>query len=75
MVGRSKPASCDLSSTVKRCHSLRLTLLWFAGPAEGISALQFQAVQMACAKHETFLADGKTRAGFFLGDGAHLLPH
>jgi len=25
---------------------------------------------MACAKHETFLADGKTRAGFFLGDGA-----
>ncbi len=35
----------------------------------GISALQFQAVQMACAKHETFLADGKTRAGFFLGDG------
>ena len=39
---------------------------------EGISALQFQAVQMACAKHETFLADGKTRSGFFLGDGA---PH
>ncbi len=24
---------------------------------------------MACAKHETFLADSKTRAGFFLGDG------
>ena len=40
--------------------------------AEGISALQFQAVQMACAKHETFLADGKTRSGFFLGDGVHL---
>jgi len=45
-------------------------LLGVPGFAAGISALQFQAVQMACAKHETFLADGKTRAGFFLGDGA-----
>ncbi|KAL0036320.1 hypothetical protein WJX77_002328 [Trebouxia sp. C0004] len=33
-----------------------------------ISALQFQAVRLACQKHETFLPDG-SRAGFFLGDG------
>ncbi|KAG2496337.1 hypothetical protein HYH03_005567 [Edaphochlamys debaryana] len=33
-----------------------------------ISAAQFAAVRMACAKHETRLKDG-SRAGFFLGDG------
>ena len=33
-----------------------------------ISALQFQAVRLACQKHETFLPNG-SRAGFFLGDG------
>ena len=36
-----------------------------------ISALQFQAVRLACQKHETFLPDG-SRAGFFLGDGESL---
>ncbi|GFR44081.1 hypothetical protein Agub_g5241, partial [Astrephomene gubernaculifera] len=33
-----------------------------------ISAAQFMAVRLACAKHETLLKDG-SRAGFFLGDG------
>eukprot|EP00878_Enallax_costatus_P023440 GHUV01024933.1.p1 GENE.GHUV01024933.1~~GHUV01024933.1.p1 ORF type:complete len:410 (+),score=80.43 GHUV01024933.1:835-2064(+) len=33
-----------------------------------ISALQFQAVRLACARHEQKLPDG-SRAGFFLGDG------
>eukprot|EP00775_Hariotina_reticulata_P014309 gene14309-36_t len=33
-----------------------------------ISALQFHAVRLACARHEHKLPDG-TRAGFFLGDG------
>ena len=41
------------------------TSLCFAGR---ISALQFQAIRLACQKHETFLPDG-SRAGFFLGDG------
>lgn len=36
--------------------------------ADGISALQVQAVHLACARHETFLANGQ-RAGFYLGDG------
>ncbi|KAK9838396.1 hypothetical protein WJX84_000356, partial [Apatococcus fuscideae] len=34
----------------------------------GISALQVQFLQLACAKHLTFLPSGE-RAGFFLGDG------
>ena len=54
-------------------RGMTLTRLPGAVTSEGISALQFQAVQMACAKHETFLADGKTRAGFFLGDGALMI--
>lgn len=33
-----------------------------------ISALQFHAVRLACARHEQLLPDG-SRAGFFLGDG------
>jgi hypothetical protein len=37
-------------------------------PAGAISALQFQAVRLACARHELRLPDG-ARAGFFLGDG------
>lgn len=36
--------------------------------AGAISALQFQAVRLACARHELRLPDG-ARAGFFLGDG------
>ncbi|CAL8469508.1 g9049 [Coccomyxa elongata] len=34
----------------------------------GISALQVQAVHLACARHETYLPTGQ-RAGFYLGDG------
>jgi hypothetical protein len=41
-------------------------LLMPAGSA--ISALQFHAVRLACARHEQKLPDG-SRAGFFLGDG------
>jgi hypothetical protein len=41
-------------------------LLMPAGSA--ISALQFHAVRLACARHEQQLPDG-SRAGFFLGDG------
>jgi len=44
---------------------------WFisaCGRADGISALQVEAVHLACARHETFLPDGQ-RAGFYLGDG------
>eukprot|EP00798_Chlamydomonas_sp_ICE-L_P014789 gene14789-20839_t len=33
----------------------------------GISALQFEAVRLACYKHKFFLQDG-SRCGFFLGD-------
>lgn len=47
---------------------LLLLLLLAAGGA--ISALQFQAVRLACARHEQKLPDG-SRAGFFLGDGEH----
>jgi hypothetical protein len=36
-----------------------------------ISALQFHAVRLACARHEQKLPDG-SRAGFFLGDGEAL---
>lgn len=36
--------------------------------AGGISDVQVQAVQLACARHETFLPTGQ-RAGFYLGDG------
>lgn len=64
------------------CHLLfRLSRLCFACCncalprslclAGRISALQFQAVRLACQKHETFLPDG-SRAGFFLGDGEHV---
>lgn len=42
-------------------------LLWHVH-ADGISALQVQAVHLACARHETFLPNGQ-RAGFYLGDG------
>jgi hypothetical protein len=46
-------------------HLLSALLL----PAGGaISALQFHAVRLACARHDQKLPDG-SRAGFFLGDG------
>ncbi len=38
------------------------------GNADGISALQYQSISLACAAHETWLPDN-TRTGFFLGDG------
>jgi hypothetical protein len=50
-LGGVQPANAVLSRHVCRHHLWSLL-------AEGISALQFQAVQMACANHETFLADG-----------------
>ena len=34
----------------------------------GISALQFEAVRLACERHSQTLPDG-SKAGFFLGDG------
>jgi hypothetical protein len=37
-------------------------------PGGKLSAAQFKALQLACARHETRLPDG-SRAGFFLGDG------
>lgn len=50
------------------CLSLLLLLLLLLRAAGAISALQFQAVRLACARHELRLPDG-SRAGFFLGDG------
>ena len=37
-----------------------------------ISAVQFQAVRLACARHEKRMEDG-SRGGFFLGDGRCLI--
>lgn len=42
------------------------------GAGGAISALQFHAVRLACARHEQLLPDG-SRAGFFLGDGEQQL--
>lgn len=42
--------------------------------ADGISALQVQFLQLACAKHQTYLPSGE-RAGFFLGDGEPLTQY
>jgi P-loop containing NTP hydrolase pore-1 len=36
--------------------------------AEGISALQYQSICLACKAHEKWNPD-QTRTGFFLGDG------
>lgn len=51
------------------CHVPAMRLPALPAPAAGaISALQFQAVRLACARHELRLPGGE-RAGFFLGDG------
>ena len=52
-------------------HCINIALFRLVSFTTGhISALQFQAVRLACQKHETFLPDG-SRAGFFLGDGEY----
>lgn len=52
-------------------HCINIVLFHLVSFTSGhISALQFQAVRLACQKHETFLPDG-SRAGFFLGDGEY----
>jgi hypothetical protein len=35
-----------------------------------LSSLQLESVVYAGQRHQCFLPDGKTRAGFFIGDGA-----